>query len=438
MGDFMSPISVLLMKNIFIRVLLTFLSLACLSAQIEQKIVESMGSGTSLQNAINEALSEAIGRVNGKSLETISQLNSVSLTEETNDSSSSYNAEHMQSAVKSATKGVISSYDIVSKSENNGIWSVVLSAKIAKLKKSASSNRRRLAVSPLRSTQDNFNIDGRVIASSQFIRMLGQSLVSNLVQSRKFTVLDREFMQETLGEKARVLNGDMATEELVKLGQELFADYMLVGTLEDVNFTTEEKKMLTSDTKIKIRSGELIFGYRIIDVPTRQIKFADSAKIRISENDIRKVSGAFSQPDLSSSIISISSEKISKKILNAIYPMMIISARGNIVTLNQGGDLLKEGDVYDVFQFGEIIIDPYTNESLGRDEIFCATIEVTRVNPKSSYAKITSSEIEIGSVFKPKMFVCRPSKNQNTVANKQILKLKQKQEERKKERDDDW
>ena len=118
--------------------------------------------------------------------------------------------------------------------------------------------------------------------------------------------------------------------------------------------------------------------------------------------------------------------------------MMIISARGNIVTLNQGGDLLKEGDIYEVFQFGERIIDPYTKESLGREEIFCGTIQVTRVNPKSSYAKITSSEIEIESVFKPKMFVCRASKNQNSAADKQLQKLIQKQEERKKQRDDDW
>ena len=426
------------MKNLYKYLVFLISSFTILSAQIEHKTVEAMGSGTTLQNAINEALSEAIGRVNGKSIETKSQLKSVSITKESNDSSSSYNSESMKSAVKSATKGVVSSYDIVSKSENGGIWSVVVSAKIAKLKKSASSNRRRLAVAPLRSAKRVFQIDGNKVASSQFVRMLGQSLVSNLVQSRKFTILDREFMRETLGEKAKILLGNTPTEEMVKLGQELSADYMLVGTVEDVNFSTTEKKMLTSNTTIKIRSGELIFGYRIIDVPTRQIKFADSAKIRISENDLRQISGAFSQTDLSSSIIEVSSDRIAKKILNAIYPMMLISARGSIVTLNQGGDLLKEGDVYEVFQFGERIVDPYTKESLGREEIFCATVEITRVNPKSSYAKITSSEIDISTIFKPKMFVCRPSKNQSSEADKQMQKLKQKQEERRKQRDDDW
>lgn len=426
------------MKYILLTISLFTLFLGYSYAQIEYKSIESMGSGTTLQNAINEALSEAIGRVNGKSIETKSQLNSLSITEETNDNSNSYNSETMQSAVKSATKGVVSSYDIISKSEKGGIWSVVVNSKIAKLKKSASANRRRLAISPLRSANDYFNIDGNSVESTKLVRLLGQQLVSNLVQTRKFTILDREFMAETLGEKAMVLNGDTPTEEMVKLGQELFADYMLVGTLEDINFSTKEKKLLTSDTKIKIRSGELIFGYRIIDVPTRQIKFADSAKIRISENDIRNIAGAFSDTDLPSSIISISSGQISKKIMNAIYPMMLISARGNIVTLNQGGDLLKEGDSYDVFKFGERIVDPYTKESLGREEIFCGVIEVTRVNPKSSYAKVISSDIDIGAEFKPKLFVCRESKNQTSAADRQIKKIKQKQEERKRERDDDW
>lgn len=426
------------MKKLFLSITFLFLLISCLFAQVEYKTIESSGSGTTLQNAINEALSEAIGRVNGKSIETKSQLNSLSVTEESNDASNSYNSETMQSAVNTATKGVVSSYDIVSKSESKGIWTVVVSSKIAKLKKSASANRRRLAISPLRSSNEYFIIDGENVESSKFTRMLGQQLVSNLVQSRKFTILDREFMAETLGEKAMVLNGDTPTEEMVKLGQELFADYMLVGTLEDINFSTKEKKLLTSDTKIKIRSGELIFGYRIIDVPSRQIKFADSAKIRISENDIRNIAGAFSDTDLPSSIISVSSGQISKKIMNAIYPMMLISARGNIVTLNQGGDLLKEGDSYDVFKFGERIVDPYTKESLGREEIFCGVIEVTRVNPKSSYAKVISSDIDIGAEFKPNLFVCRESKNQTSAADRQMKEIKQKQEERKRERDDDW
>ena len=70
--------------------------------------------------------------------------------------------------------------------------------------------------------------------------MLTQSLVSYLVQTRKFTVLDREYMNDVDNELSMIKNNQTNIEEKVKLGQKLFSDYILVGTLE--NFYTEEKR----------------------------------------------------------------------------------------------------------------------------------------------------------------------------------------------------
>ena len=421
------------------------LSLSCMIficsqtwGQIEYHDVDATGSGTTVNHAINNALSEAIGRINGKSIETESQLKNVEVTTVENDDVEYFASEAFQQAVKTATKGAVSSYDVISQSEQGGLWEVTVRAKVAKYKRSASSNRKRIAVMPLWSSAKVFSIDGDPVNADQVVRLMGQNLVSQLVQSRKFTVLDREFIQETVGEKAMITNGDVPVDEMAKMGQELVADYILVGVLENLSFQTSEMKMRTSDRILKARSGLVEMSYRIIDVPTRQIKFSEHARIQVSEADLRNLDNSLVTTNIDSAMTIIAADAIGKKVLNAIYPMLVVSVRGKSVTLNQGGEMLKVGDQFEVFEYGEKMVDPYTQESLGREEIYCATIELSRVNPKSSYAKIIESDVDLSEVFRPKGLVCRPSGGAKGAQSEVIQEIKESQAERRKSREDDW
>jgi len=406
--------------------------------QIEYHDVEAIGTGTTLNNAINDALSEAIGRINGKAVETESQLKSVEFTSVENDSVDYFASEAFQQAVKSATKGAVSSYEILSQNNANGIWEVTVRAKVAKYKRVSSGNRKRLAIMPLRSSGNDFSIDGMPVNRQQIVRLMGQNLVTQLVQSRRFTVLDREFIEETLGEKSLIINGDVPVEEMAKIGQELVADYILVGVLENFSFQTSEMQLRTSDRKLLNRAGMVELNYRIIDVPTRQIKYADHARINITEADLRNLDNSLVASNVDTAMTMIAVEAISKQILNAIYPILVVSVSGNSVTLNQGGDLLSAGDRYEVYQYGERIVDPYTKESLGRNETYVATIELTRINPKSSLARIVSSDSDLAEIFQPGVLVCRPSADAPTAQDKVIQEVKERQEKRREFRDDDW
>ena len=57
--------------------------------------------------------------------------------------------------------------------------------------------------------------------------LLIQNLVSYLVQTRKFTVLDREYMNDMNSELNIIKTNQTNIEETVKLGQKLFSDYIL-------------------------------------------------------------------------------------------------------------------------------------------------------------------------------------------------------------------
>lgn len=406
--------------------------------QIEYHDVDATGSGTTLNNAINDALAEAIGRINGKSIETQSQLQNVEVTTVENDNVDYFASEAFQQAVKSATKGAVSSYEVITQSEAQGLWEVTVSAKVAKYKRSSSANRRRIAVMPLWKSSSEFSVDGNPINEDQVVRLIGQNLVSQLVQSRKFTVLDREFIEETVGEKAMISMGDVPVDEMAKLGQELVADYILVGVLENLSFQTSEIQMRTSGKTLKARSGLVELNYRLIDVPTRQIKYADHARINISESDLQKLDNSLVTNNIESAMTIIAAEAISKKVLNAIYPMLVVSVSGESVTLNQGGDLIAKGDRYEVYKYGERIIDPYTKESLGRNETYVGTIEVTLVNPKMSIARVVESDLELSEVFEPKGLVCRPFLDTKSGQSKEVKKIKKSQAKRRESDDEDW
>ena len=408
-------------------------------AKIEHKTVQSNGTGATLNDAITEALSEAIGRVNGRSLETATQLRSVEVSKTSENNEEYLSSEEYKKSINSATKGVVSSYDVVKQAKNDsGRWEVTLNVKVAKFKQRKSSNRKRIAIMPFRISSREYLIENKPINKTNTNRILGQNLVSSLVQSRRFTILDREYIRETLGEKKLIVDGNTPVEEMARLGQDLVADYILVGTLEDVNFKTSKVKMQSSGRELTTRKGKVEISYRIIDVDTRQIAFSEFARLGIKESDIRKVDSSMGTKNMESILCMLAAEKIGKKILNAIYPVLVVSVSGNNVTLGQGGSGIKRGERYDVFEYGKKIKDPYTKEFIGREEIYVATIEVTRVNPKQSHAKIIKSERDMAKSFQPKKFVCRIPQD---IEDEATIKKKKRAEERKKrikERDDDW
>ena len=64
---------------------------------------------------------------------------------------------------------------------------------------------------------------------------LSNGISTYLVQTRKFTVLDRQYQDQLSSERKLLSSGNVPTTELVKIGQQLFADYMLVGTVNSLN-----------------------------------------------------------------------------------------------------------------------------------------------------------------------------------------------------------
>lgn len=213
-----------------------------------------------------------------------------------------------------------------------------------------------------------------------------QKIISDLLQSRKFNVLDRDSSGYYEMEKALIKSGDAASDEVYKLKNVLATDYILLFSISGLE-GKQKTSNLTGKSKTEI---EVIVDYRVLLFATRQIKFSNtlSMKVNIKDNSLSANEAALKQI----------ANRIAGDILNAIYPLKVASVENNEVVFSQS---LNQGDVYECFALGKVIKDTYTKENTGRAESKTGSIEITRTSPKLSYAKITEGSVKVGDICRP-------------------------------------
>ena len=396
-------------------------------AQLEFVNVETKGVGDSLQEAVNAAVAEAVGRVNGKSVAATNAINKITKSASDGKTKSFQSSTAMQRQFNEATNGVVDSYKVLTETQNaRGQYVVTVNARIAKLKLSKSASRLKIAVIPFS-------------GSDTFARNFSNALVGKLVGSRRFTVLDRQNMAAIAGERAvATTNALTPVSELARLGSTLTADYIIVGQVEDVDSQIREVYFPTIEKTFKIPEGKATVNFKIIDVATSQVKFADNSMLGFDRESFEKAMGAGMRPNADIAMAEIASATIGSQILDAIYPIMVVAVNRGVLTLNQGGDLVEAGAIYGVYERGPKVFDPYTKESLGRSESKVGELKVERVTPKMSSASLFKGNLSVFDEFKIGKFVCRLEESATSRAQLNERKVREKIKKKKSEYDDDW
>lgn len=391
-----------------------------LFAKVEIVNVEVEGFGSSKKAAIDSALVEAVSQVNGAE---IASKTKRQLTEVVNDedvkSSEAFNQE-----VSTITNGLIKNWKILSESLEGNNHLVKLSVNISKFKKSVQTDRLRLAVVPFRAA-DSVKVNQTV---SKFEGAITSQLENYLTQTRRFALIDRSFLDEQTKELNLIAAGSttsMSVDEIVKLGNRLGTDYLIVGRIEKANSVVSEKKSKVSDTVKKYLTSKARLTIRLIDVATTQIKFADTYE-KTSGTSIEKLADKLAI-------------EIGQIVLSSVYPIRIVNASSSQVVLGQGGKTVKSGDFFKVYQLGNKLIDPYTKESLGREEIEVAVIQINNVKSKTSDAKILESILDLSeAVNNQDDFIVRPFKAPQKKSEKQKVKKPKTVKKLKEEVEEEW
>ena len=455
--------------------LFTLTSFSFSQGKIIFKEVFVTGIGQSQEEAVNNALAEAISSVNGKNVQTqtiIKILGGEAIPKPKNDKqdkSLDANVEYIgktleniariakgvpekdqnkktdpkeeekskapqytQSYVKKLvdeTKGGVKTYQILEKKKNEQGWiEVKIKAEVASFELPPEASRVRIAVFPFKV----FNVQGD---KEKLQRLINQEVNNYFVQTRKFAILDRSYLEEVSKEKSKILDGSAPAIEMAKIGNEISADFIIVGSVEDFKTEKTVTKVLTDEsTKITRESAIINLNYRVLDVTTKQISNSDTIKIKISSKG---------GPNEAMSEVALrAARNLGEEVLFSIYPVLVEKIDGPDLYLGQGGKQFKTGDVYEVFEKGDKIYDSYTKEAIGNVESPRGKVQITSVSSNMSKARSTEKGINFADNFTPGKYILRPVKVDAKAAEEAVFKetkekIETQRKERKKKLDDD-
>ena len=449
-------------KSISLLIFLSFFITSKILAEIKFKEVVVTGVGQSLEEATNNAFAEAISMVNGKNVQTKTIIKVLSgeplpkkpesqgenanffakilvqLTdsskekkEEKPEKKDEKKPEYSQSYIKELideTKGGIKSYEILKKTKDKKGWhQVKIKAEVAFFELPKEAMRTRIAVFPFRLYEIQSD-------KERFQRLLDQNINDYLVQTKKFTMLDRTFIEEVAKEQKTILDGKTPAIEMAKIGNEISADFILVGSVEDFSIEEKVTKILSSDQEIKRNVASIYLSYRLLDVATKQINNSNTLELQIPIKESVK------KADMKA--ISEVSTILGEEILFSIYPVLIEKISNGEIYLGLGGKQFKKGQQYEVFEKGEKIIDSYTNEVIGNVETSVSKIEISSVSSGYSKAKFLDQENKLSEPVETGKYIVRPisiaSLDSEQIFKQNKEKIEKKRKEKKKKLEEEF
>lgn len=244
-------------------------------------------------------------------------------------------------------------------------------------------------------------------------------LSAALVKSNRFTVVSRNagdidsLMQENL-------------TQLGSLAQLRGLDFLLTAKIVDFSKDVKSVSVLGlggSEQELVTIGLELKF----LDVNDGRIVIQENIRETFEgDKAVATVYGSGTQA--ATDIIAIAMEslanKLTVKIVETVYPTLVLAVTNGIVTIPNVG--FSVGELINIYKEGEEIFDPYTNQSLGKSEELVAVVGVGDVAGRIVKAAIPSgskfkayknAQIEVG-------YVCRRS---GDVLSKAQIKKIQKQ-----------
>lgn len=362
----------------------------------KEDVVQATGFGKTYREAIDDALVSALQQKKGVILSSelhtfMSDKGRVESKTGSSRESKTILEESISRDLKKWAKGDIDGYDVLSSEMENGQHKVTVAVRFKKPYAEtvglSPSNRRKMVVATFRPTGTTFARNGSAVGTADWARSLGQKLNEQLTQTRKFTMLDRDFDAEIAAEMARISANDAAPGEAIKLNQKLGTDYLVVGTIAFSDVAAPTVNPFTGEARLPASATFAEVSYRVLLAPTGQLKWADTVRVDAS---------AFAALD-ATQFITVSSEQaaaeICASILSAILPFEVVGKTGSgLLVIGQGGKTVFVGERMTVFVLGEKVRDSRTGEVLDRIEDEVGTVEIVRVQEKLSYAKVLSGD----------------------------------------------
>ncbi|MBN2138469.1 MAG: hypothetical protein JW720_11745 [Sedimentisphaerales bacterium] len=295
--------------------------------------------------------------------------------------------------------GAVKSYEVIEERETaDGGYEVKLKVSVYDYAPRGDAQRPKIGVMPVKALQPSYSFFEMQVPASAVSMLFTQRLALALTQTNKFAVLDRESLSDFAREKDLLLSNDAPLEEQSKLAEILGSDLLLVGTISQARLERMQKLLTAANYVTTEYKARFVVNYRVILSYSRQIVAAGIVEKYLENEEIRALADEQSSREWDSgqvrdAVMSVVANEVVSEIIDQLYPTRIATVQpGGMIVLNQGGSRISAGALLEVYSEGEEIFDHDTKESLGKVEALVATIRVTRVAQKMSFAQVVSGD----------------------------------------------
>jgi curli biogenesis system outer membrane secretion channel CsgG len=401
------------MKN---RILLSlFLGIVCISFGVNTQTRKVKGVATTREQAIKKALHEAVGQVQGVLVtsgvtSSAASVGSIDVTrEEVNKSieMEGISVRSQDSITLTMAEGLVKSYEVVDEGKtDDGKYEVTVDVQVYDYQSPLATTKMALAVSPFE-VQEKIHVFGDItVSGAELTKQFSQRMTTLLSNSGRFDLLDRDYDKAFQKEINIIKSSDSALEQKGRLKQVQGADYLLTGRIRRATIETEIKEIPTTGIRSEEYQGHFVGEVRLLVPATRQVAYSHEYRIKLEMPEVKELADEWKQDErdfdqIKDAFIDLAVRRIIEDVLNDLSPVRIALVEGNRIILDQGGERMNPNAEYQVFTEGNEVLDPLTQEVLGRDEQKVASLKVTQILPKFSYAQIldgTVAEIEVGQV----------------------------------------
>ncbi len=227
------------------------------------------------------------------------------------------------------------------------------------------------------------------------IELLWAELEASFRATKKFRVLSRDKnVLAEIREEQQFSESDLAKGDAAATGALANAHYLILPKVQNFKFYRSVKPLPNFDEKYTRQdSGLLHITAQMVDTTSGQVVTSfDLQSSFATKKEIVNNKGGIPNNTHFTRMAKKVSAQLADQFVNAVYPMKVLKrTKRNQVIINRGKDGgLKLDQEYEVFFAGEELIDPDTGESLGSGEEYVGKVKIVRINPKVTYAVITS------------------------------------------------
>ena len=393
-------------KTIILLLILPF----SLQAIAKEKVIVQEGKGiaSTREDAIKKAIFEAVAKAKGINVGSGKyqfdfESASADIERKPGGKEIGFDAVSIYAegtSTSTAIRALVKSYEVLEeKHPDPNTWEVKLKVWIYDYQPPDKNERLRIAVLAPTTLSREYYFGNITLSDKQIEQKITHILNTKLVETNKFTVLDRHYIDKIMQEKGLVLHGDASLEEKAKLGNLLGADYILVSTLNEAQLTVQEKYLEDIGQKTHEHEAKFKMDYSLIGAATSQIKFSDSVNLWLQyDKDVRSLVPNWQDDKidylvLAEELIKVGVSPIVETITENLYPVRIAKIfSSSVIVINKGGKDIYESDIYEVLKEGTELFDYDTKESLGKIEEPIATIKIAKVMKNFSYATVIQGD----------------------------------------------